>query len=123
MRYLIFYDFKAGLTAAESARRLADALGDDAPHYSTVRRWYATFTDGGDANSDPRSGRPREIDRDAVKTLIEAEGSSGDMWTASHTPIAPKWRPPSKNSLTVSRWNGMPAASINCLKFGSVCST
>ena len=63
LRLYMYYDFKVGLKAAESHRRLCAAFGEDVVHYNTVQSWFKQFSSGNyDIEDQYRSGRPSEID-------------------------------------------------------------
>lgn len=75
-RAMIFYDFKSSLSPHECSTRLQNAFGVEAPHLSTVRRWYAEFNRGRVSLDDEfREGRPStavtEENVAAVRRLIE----------------------------------------------------
>ena len=76
-RVMMFYDFKRGLTFAESHENLTKAFGDGAISLNTVRRWYDEFHHGrASFEDDPRSGRPREMvtpeNVERVRRLVDA---------------------------------------------------
>lgn len=73
---MIFYDFKSSLSPQECSARLQNAFGLEAPHLSTVRRWYADFNRGRvSLHDDSREGRPStavtEENVAAIRRLIE----------------------------------------------------
>lgn len=59
-RAVIEYLFKSGLNGEEIYYDMVNVLGDNAPSYTTVKKWVALFKlDRTDINDDPRSGRPK----------------------------------------------------------------
>ena len=73
LRNCMLYDFKSGLKATESARRINDAFGSDTISERTVREWFARFRAGDNNLQDkPRSGRPSELNDDRLKRLVKA---------------------------------------------------
>lgn len=73
VRSCLLYDFKSGLSAAESQRRITDAFGDGTVSKTTAKDWFTRFR-GGDFNLEdrPRSGRPSGIDDSLLQAAIEA---------------------------------------------------
>lgn len=73
IRNCIFYDFRSGLSGAESCRRLCAAFGEGIVCHQTVLNWFARFASGNyDTEDQPRSGRPPEIDDNALLQLVES---------------------------------------------------
>lgn len=75
-RAMIFYDFKSSLSPQDCYARLQNAFGTEAPHLSTVRRWYAEFNRGRVSLCDEiREGRPSTATTEenvaTVRLLIE----------------------------------------------------
>ena len=59
---ILLYDFKLNQSAAETARKIIRAFGNDNVNESTVRRWIAKFRCGDFSLEDElRSGRPTVI--------------------------------------------------------------
>ena len=74
IRGLLLYDFKSGLSAAESSRRINAAFGAGTVSERTAQDWFARFRQGNFNLEDlPRSGRPSEVDDDRLRTLVEAD--------------------------------------------------
>lgn len=78
--------------AAEAARRINQAWGAQMVAESTVRERFRQFKVGNEDLADkPRSGRPREVDRQAVINRIEEDSSMtsrmlGDEFGCDHSP-------------------------------------
>lgn len=71
-RAMMLYDFKVGISAAESHRKICAAFGRGVVGKSTVYDWFKRFQFGDEDLSDkPRSGRPSEVNSEAVRQLIE----------------------------------------------------
>jgi transposase len=74
IRNLLLYEYQLGHDARTAAANVNRAKGDNTVHQSTAFRWFAKFrNDNTDLNDQPRSGRPQEIDRDAVIEAIEED--------------------------------------------------
>lgn len=76
LRAMIFYDFKAGLTATHCYERMQQALDVQAPSFATIKNWYKEFRNGRVSLDDSsRTGRPSEVVNDeniaAVREAIE----------------------------------------------------
>lgn len=98
-RWMIFYDFKKGLTPQQCVESLRSAFGNEAPSEKTVYNWFAEFRRGRTSVSDEyREGRPKSVvvpkNIDAVRTMIkedrhvtyrEIEASLGMSKTAIHS--------------------------------------
>jgi histone-lysine N-methyltransferase SETMAR len=73
LRHSILYDFRAGLKAAESHRRLCQAFGPDIVSATTVRDWFQRFKSGDYSIVDKtKSGRPPELDDGELRQLVES---------------------------------------------------
>ena len=46
VRSCLLYDFKVGLLAAASSRRICQAFGDSAVNERTAKRWFQKFKSG-----------------------------------------------------------------------------
>ena len=67
IRLLFMHEWRLGENASEAARKINRAWGDDTVAERTSRKWFAKFKAGEDTLEDqPRSGRPKEVDRNAV---------------------------------------------------------
>ncbi|GFU65041.1 histone-lysine N-methyltransferase SETMAR [Trichonephila clavipes] len=70
-RFLIFYDFKAGLNQEGCVQRRQLAFGDESPCHATVFRWFKEFCSGHNSLQDeehtkiPRSANSDEEHLDA----------------------------------------------------------
>lgn len=75
-RPIFLYEFKLNQSAAETARKINQAFGNDSVNERTVRRWFAKFRSGDFSLEDePRSGRPRVIQDEDLRTLVETDPS------------------------------------------------
>ncbi|XP_076053689.1 histone-lysine N-methyltransferase SETMAR-like [Oratosquilla oratoria] len=76
VRGCLLYDFKVGLLAAASSRRICQAFGDSAVNERTVRRWFKKFKSGDlSLRGEPRSGRPQVLNDGVLKAAIEEDSS------------------------------------------------
>lgn len=85
VRSCLLYDFKVGLSAAESSRRICQAFGDNAVNERTARQWFQKFRSGDmSLNDAPRSGRPQALDDETLRAAIESDSSQTCSELASH---------------------------------------
>lgn len=71
IRFGLLYDFKSGLSAAESSRRLCTAFGAGTVSERTAQDWFTRFRSGDESLDDqPRSGRPTAVDDDRILQLL-----------------------------------------------------
>ncbi|CAH2021675.1 unnamed protein product [Acanthoscelides obtectus] len=74
-RAIIYYNFQRQLSQQECLAELLSVFGNEAPHQSTISRWYGEFKRGRvSLSDDPRVGAPRtavtQENVDAVRKLI-----------------------------------------------------
>ena len=61
-------------SAAETARKINQAFGNDSVNERSVRRWFAKFRSGDFSLEDePRNGRPTVIQDEDLRTLVETD--------------------------------------------------
>ena len=93
IRKLFKYEFELGHNAKEAVTNINRAKGAGTVAYSTAKRWFSKFCSGNVETDDKkRSGRPREVDRDAVVNTVEDHPSMttrmlADEFNCSHTEI------------------------------------
>jgi transposase len=77
IRLLLLFQYNLGNNnATEAARQICKAFGDGTVSDRSARDWYTKFREGDtDLTDKPRSGRPREVDRQAVVNAIEENPS------------------------------------------------
>ncbi|XP_076052678.1 histone-lysine N-methyltransferase SETMAR-like [Oratosquilla oratoria] len=76
VRGCMLYDFKVGLSAATSSRRICQSFGDRAMNERTTRRWFKKFKSGDlSLRDEPRSGRPQVLNDGVLKAAIEEDSS------------------------------------------------
>lgn len=72
IRSCLLYDFKSGLKAVESIRRINAAFGEGTVSRTTAYDWFDRFRGGDYSLEDqPRSGRPSELDDDELRAAVE----------------------------------------------------
>lgn len=92
-RLLLNFQFKLNLNASEAARNICEAYGDRTMPIRTAQDWFKVFREEGDRLEDlPRTGRPKEVNRQAVINKIEEEPSMNcrmlaDEFDCSHDTI------------------------------------
>ncbi|CAH1996019.1 unnamed protein product [Acanthoscelides obtectus] len=74
-RAIIYYNFQRQLSQQECLAELLSVFGNEAPHQSTISRWYGEFKRGRvSLSDDPRVGAPKtavtQENVDAVRKLI-----------------------------------------------------
>ncbi|GFY76189.1 histone-lysine N-methyltransferase SETMAR [Trichonephila inaurata madagascariensis] len=76
VRGCLLYDFKVGLSAAASSRRICQAFGDSAVNERMARHWFQKFRSGDLSLCDKaRTGRLQALDDEAVQAAIEEDSS------------------------------------------------
>ncbi|GFU26836.1 histone-lysine N-methyltransferase SETMAR [Nephila pilipes] len=72
IRYCLLYDFKMGLLAAVSSRRICQTFWDSAVNECTARHWFQKFKSRDLSLCDKiRSGRPHTWDDEALQVSIK----------------------------------------------------
>ena len=70
----IFYEFKLGRYAVQTARNINEVWGEGSVNECTLQRWYQKFRSGNTSLEDePHDRRPSAIDNDQLKVLVEAD--------------------------------------------------
>ncbi|CAH2007870.1 unnamed protein product [Acanthoscelides obtectus] len=73
-RAIIYYNFQSQLSQQECLAELLSVFGNEAPHQSTISRWYGEFKRGRvSLSEDPRVGAPKTAvtqENDAMRKLI-----------------------------------------------------
>jgi histone-lysine N-methyltransferase SETMAR len=73
IRHIMLYEFRKGSSGAEACRNIC-AIYPGAIGVSQCKVWFQKFRSGDFSLKDePRSGRPRELDNDVLKNVIEAD--------------------------------------------------
>jgi transposase len=76
IRLLLHFQKGLDLNASEAARNICKVYGEGIVAERTVRKWFKIFREESDRLTDnPRSGRPREVNRHAVIEAIEENPS------------------------------------------------
>ena len=74
LRTCLLYEFRLGEKAADAHRRLYQAFVEGFISEKTCVHWFARFKSGNYTVEDkPRSGRPSELDDEALLQLVEAD--------------------------------------------------
>lgn len=70
-RHCLLYEFQQKHSAADAHRHLSVVFGEDTPSKRQCDRWFAKFSSGDFSLEDePRSGRPLELNLDALQVLV-----------------------------------------------------
>ena len=76
IRLLLHFQWKSGLKAAKAGRKICDVNVDGICKERKAQRWFKTFREEGDRLPDlPRSGRPQEVNCQALINKIEEQPS------------------------------------------------
>ena len=68
----MLYYFKKGKNTTETQKKICAVYGEGAVTDRTYQKWFVKFSAGDFLLDDaPRLGRPVEVDRDQIETLIE----------------------------------------------------
>jgi hypothetical protein len=93
IRLLLHFQWMQEIPANKAAETIRDVYGQRTVSQATAYNWYRTFHEEGMRLTDnSRSGRPREIDREAVINAVEENPTLttrmiGDDFEYSHTEI------------------------------------
>ncbi|KAI1728226.1 histone-lysine N-methyltransferase SETMAR [Ditylenchus destructor] len=72
IRELLKFEFELGHTVKEPIENINRAMEAGTVSRTTAYEWFSKFKSGNMTIEDnPRSGRPREVDRDAVVNAVE----------------------------------------------------
>lgn len=77
-KIILLHHFEQGQSAAKTHRELMKVYGNDAPHYQTIRKWFASFKKGNKClkYANP-SGRPKTFkDEELIDALKEQRGAT-----------------------------------------------
>uniref|UniRef100_A0A914H940 Mos1 transposase HTH domain-containing protein n=1 Tax=Globodera rostochiensis TaxID=31243 RepID=A0A914H940_GLORO len=84
IRALLLYEFQLGHGPTEATRNVCQALGESAVSLRTTKNWFSKFRQGDESLEDqPRSGRPQEIDREALLEHVEANPTKSTRMLAA----------------------------------------
>ncbi|GFW35816.1 histone-lysine N-methyltransferase SETMAR [Trichonephila clavipes] len=82
-RHILLFYYRKGKNAVQARKKLTGVYGG----VLTVRQcqnWFAKFRSGNfDVEDAPRSGKPIEVDKDAIKALVDANRRITTQRTAS----------------------------------------
>jgi histone-lysine N-methyltransferase SETMAR len=74
IRHCLLYEFQLGHNANEASANICQAIGVGSMSPATAYRWFLRFQNKDYSLEDePRSGRPKEINLDELKQLIESD--------------------------------------------------
>jgi histone-lysine N-methyltransferase SETMAR len=74
IRQRLLYEYQLGHSARQAALNICSAKDLGTVHPSTASRWFERFRNGDNSLEDePRSGRPVEINMDALRQAIESD--------------------------------------------------
>jgi len=74
IRACLLYEFKMHTSAAEAARKICKAFGEEIVSERAAQYWYTKFRLGIESTEDsPHSGRPTILDNSVLKRDIEAD--------------------------------------------------
>jgi transposase len=72
IRVLLLHEFRMNHKATEATNNICSTMGEDVVSIRTAQHWFNRFKNGNLELEDlPRSGRPREVDTDVLRELIE----------------------------------------------------
>ena len=109
VRNLLLYEYQLKHDAETALANINRAKGQQVMSRATAFRWFSKFRDENtDLNDQPRSGRPREIDHDAVIEAIEEDSTLtaqnlADDFNCGHSQISNILKAASKR-WRKSRW-------------------
>lgn len=72
IRACLLYDFKSGVNATESSRRIINAFGPGTISERSAREWFQRFrAEDYNLEDRPRTGRPSEVDDDRLRQMLD----------------------------------------------------
>ncbi|GFY07307.1 histone-lysine N-methyltransferase SETMAR [Trichonephila clavipes] len=72
-RHILLFYYRKGKNAVLARKKLTDVYGEGVLTVRQCQNWFAKFRSGNfDVEDAPRSGRPVEADKDAIKALVDA---------------------------------------------------
>jgi histone-lysine N-methyltransferase SETMAR len=76
IRLLLHFQWQLKSNATDAAKKICEAYGEGIVSVRTAQEWFKKFREGNEDLSDkPRSGRSREVNRQAVVNAIEEDPS------------------------------------------------
>ncbi|GFV49897.1 histone-lysine N-methyltransferase SETMAR [Trichonephila clavipes] len=73
LRHILLFYYRKGKNAVQARKKLTDGYGEGVLTVRQCQNWFAKFRSGNfDIEDAPRSGRPVEADKDAIKALVHA---------------------------------------------------
>jgi len=74
IRHCMLYEFRQGKIATDAAEKICSVYGQDALSARVCQNWFARFRSGDfDLNDQERSGRPEELETDALQALLDED--------------------------------------------------
>ncbi|GFU28733.1 histone-lysine N-methyltransferase SETMAR [Trichonephila clavipes] len=72
-RHILLFYYRKGKNAVQDRNKLTDVYGEGVLTVRQCQNWFAKFRSGSfDVEDAPRSGRPVEADKDAIKAFVDA---------------------------------------------------
>ncbi|GFU84720.1 histone-lysine N-methyltransferase SETMAR [Trichonephila clavipes] len=72
-RHILLFYYRKGRNAVQTRKKLTDVYGEGVRTVRQCQNWFAKFRSSNFYVKDaPRSGRPVEADKDAIKALVDA---------------------------------------------------
>ncbi|GFV75089.1 histone-lysine N-methyltransferase SETMAR [Trichonephila clavipes] len=72
-RHILLFYYRKGKNAVQARKKLTDVYGEGVLTVRQCQNWSAKFRSGNfDVEDAPRSGRPVEADKDAIKAFVDA---------------------------------------------------
>ncbi|GFT64402.1 HTH_48 domain-containing protein [Trichonephila clavipes] len=72
-RHILLFYYRKGKNAVQARKKLTDVYGEGVLTVRQCQNWFTKFRSGNfDVEDAPRSGRPLETDKDAIKALVDA---------------------------------------------------
>jgi len=69
----LLYDFKVGLKATESVKRINNGFGEDTINIRDAQRWFKRFREGNEDLEDmPRGAPPTLVEKEALIEMVES---------------------------------------------------
>lgn len=89
IREILLYEFQLGHNVADAIRNIHRAKGEAVLKKSVAYRWFKKFGGGvTDIKDQPRAGRPKTLDPEALREVIEADTSKSVRRLSSELAIS-----------------------------------
>ena len=93
IRNVLLYEFHKGVNARTATKSIQRVYGNDVVNERSCRRWFSRFRSGDFSLKDePRKGRPKKLDSEALEAVITEDPSKtsrelAEQFNVAHTTV------------------------------------